>query len=462
MPPLALTSLLQSALPSLSADGRAVLTTLACYNGRAGSAQAFCETLGLRSRFQLNRMLHNEGLPPYEELSGWVCVLYWMLRADAGDGRGALLALARQTDMETASTYRLVRRVTGHRWKDLRRAGTAEVVRWFQRRVQPAAAKRADTPRAVGRQSVSVAVAPPSIRVTSTVAQRRRVTVAGAPYGIALRGADLAYVTLSHGAAVGCLDPRSGRITGAIPVGCTPTCVAFDPSGLRAYVTVQFCDEIAVIDAVAHVQIQKIPVPGNPFPVVVAPSGRALFVTTNTDRLLAISTQNGRAIGSVALPATSHHLALHPAGDRLYIATRTAGSVLEVDANRLKVLRTFALGGWPQGLAVSPDGSMLYVANEQHELDVVQVSSGKRVARVEAERAAVALAVSPDHRLLYTGHPREGQVGIVDLPSLTVRGRLVTGGRPGQIAFDGSRAVITNEAGWIDFLPAGTMDVVAA
>src|ERR1043166_519486 len=114
MPPLALGSLLQGALPWLSSDGRAVLNTLVSSNGRAGSAQALCQQLGLRSRFQLNRLLRREGLPPYEELSGWVCVLHWMQQADAGVGRGALLALARQTRMETASSYRLVRRVTSH------------------------------------------------------------------------------------------------------------------------------------------------------------------------------------------------------------------------------------------------------------------------------------------------------------------------------------------------------------
>src|SRR5256885_4776289 len=113
MPPLALTSLLQQALPWLSADGRAVMHTLVCNNGRVGSTQALCERLGLRSRFQLNRLLRREGLPSYEELAGWVSVLYWMVQDDAAKGRAALRALAPQTRIEIASAYRLVRRVTG-------------------------------------------------------------------------------------------------------------------------------------------------------------------------------------------------------------------------------------------------------------------------------------------------------------------------------------------------------------
>jgi len=97
MPPLALASLLHQALPWLSVDGRAVVNTLVCDNGRVGSAQALCQRVGLRSRFQLNRLLRREGLPPYEELSGWVCVFYWMVRGDTAQGRAALRSLAPQT-----------------------------------------------------------------------------------------------------------------------------------------------------------------------------------------------------------------------------------------------------------------------------------------------------------------------------------------------------------------------------
>ncbi len=463
MPPLALTSLLQHALPWLSADGRAAVNTLICTNGRVGSARALCARLGLRSRFQLSRLLHREGLPPYEELAGWICVLYWMLMADAGVGKGALRALAGQARIETASSYRLVRRVTGYCWKDLRRVGTAQVVRWFQQRTR--------SPRSVRSVAISrrSAVAPHAIPVpgsstrVSSQSQPRRLALPGCPYGIAVRGSDLAYITRGHAAAIERLDLRSGELTGSIPVGCTPSCVTFDPTGERAYVSVQYLDAISVIDANRHVQIRTLPVPGDPFPLLMSRRSHTLFVATNEDRLFALSAQNGRVLGSLPLPATSHHLAWHPAGDRLYVATRAAGSVLEVDATRYIVLRSFALGGWPQGLVVSPDGTMLYVANEHHGLDVIGLGNGKRLATLENERGAVALALSPDERFLYTGMVHAGKVGIIERASLTRCGTLETGGRPGQIAFDAAgRVIVSNEAGWIDILPVGQLTPAAA
>jgi len=69
-------------LPWLSAEGRAVINLVACENGRTRSADLCAARLGLRTRFQLARLLRREGMPPYEVLTGWTSVLYWMLEAD--------------------------------------------------------------------------------------------------------------------------------------------------------------------------------------------------------------------------------------------------------------------------------------------------------------------------------------------------------------------------------------------
>jgi YVTN family beta-propeller protein len=430
------------------------VNTLICDNGRVGSAQVLCQRLGLRSRFQLNRLLHREGLPPYEELAGWVCVFYWMLRADAGE-QGSLRSLALQTHMDAASCYRLVRRVTGRCWRQLRGVGTKEVTRWFVQRTRAPRTTRTAPLREIPRE-IHRAPPPREAVVSWSPDQPRRLALPGGPYDVAVRGRDLAYITRAHGAALERLDLTSGRLSGSIPLGCTPTSVAFSPAGTEAYVSVQFTDEIAVIDAARHVQTNSLPVPGDPFPLLVAASGRTLFVATNEDRLFGLSPQNGRVIGSLPLPATSHHLALHPAGTRLYVATRAGGSVLEVDTTRYEIRRTFSLGGWPQGLAVSPDGTTLYVANEERGLDVIRLANGTRIATLAFESGPVSLALSPDRRFLYAGLLHSGKVAAIDTHSLSVIDVVHTGGRPRQIAFDNAGGVIVaNEAGWLDVLPCG-------
>jgi DNA-binding beta-propeller fold protein YncE len=454
MPPLALALLLTRTLPWLTVDGRAVMNTLICDNGRVGSAEALCRRLGLRSRFQLNRLLRREGLPPYEELAGWVCVFYWMLKADAEPGGDASLrALATTARMDVASCYRLVRRVSGRCWTQLRGAGTDAVVALFRRRTQP---RRMTSPSSVARTPARGLPSPAPAEPLPPARDRLiRVALDGGPYGVAVRGGDLAYVTRTRGAAIERLDLAVGRRGGTIPLGCTPTCVAFAPSGTLAYVSLQYRDEIAVVDTTQHRQTAALRVPGDPFPLVLSPTGRTLFVTTNEDRLFSLCPSNGRILGSLRLPATSHHLALHPAGGRIYVATRAAGSVLEVDTSRLEVLRTFALGGWPQGVAVSRDGMLLYCANEHHGLDVVRLATGKRIARLALLQGAVSLALSPDHRWLYTGLVHAGKVAVVDATTFETAAVLDLGGHPREFGFDsrGGRVIVANEAGWIDLLP---------
>jgi len=459
MPPLPLASALLIRLPWLSAEGRAVINVMVCENGRTGSADLVAVRLGLRTRFQLARLLRREGLPPYEVLTGWASVLYWMFEADRGGT--TLLAIARRAQMDPAVCYRLIRRLTGLRWSELRRGGTAAVLLRFLKLCRPC--RGADADRARRRPAVAENESRLELRPIGNPALPLRLQLDGAPFDVAIHGSRLAYITRTHAAAVERLDLTTGRFVETIRVGCVPSAVTFDGMGSRAYVSIQYCDAIAVIDATTHSPVEFLSVPGNPFPVILARNGRTLYFATNEDRLYALCLGTRRIVASLPLPATSHFLALDPTGARLYVATRAAGTVLEVDTARHRVIRTFNLGGQPQDLAVSRDGRRLYVANEHHGLDVVSLPTGQRLGAVNLGGGGVSLALSPDEREVYVGLVNGGSVAVVDRASLKLRSTLPTGGRPRGMAFDrsGRVVVIANEAGWVDVLPAGLASVAA-
>src|SRR5207245_7273974 len=118
--------------PPLSATSRAVVSALACCNGHASSAGEIAAWVGLRDRHQLARGLRRDGLPPLEQLAGWARVLYWMLEAEAGDR--SLLELARREQLDPAVAYRLVQRVGGLCWSQVRRAWLAALLARFRER----------------------------------------------------------------------------------------------------------------------------------------------------------------------------------------------------------------------------------------------------------------------------------------------------------------------------------------
>ena len=465
MPPLRLTSLLQASLPDLSPASRAVVSTLACRNGHAPTANEVATWVGLQNRYQLARLLRHDGLPPLEQLAGWTRVLYWLQEAEATGA--SLLRLAHRDGIDPAAAYRLVRRTTGMRWSEVRRAGLAVLMLRLRDRCRirvvgsrfRARAQSHDQPLAVAG-GVGVVPVPRRSPPTASPTPRRlpggltaaRLAVAGHPFDVAVAGADTVWVTCLHAATVACVQLDPLRIVGCIPVGAAPTRIVCGPAGTRAYVTNQFSDDVGVIDVQQRRQTATIPVPGNPLGAVLTPDGRTLYVTTNLDRLYAVWLTQGRVTLAAPLPYICTHVVLHPSGNWLYVSTWKGGAILEVDAGSLRPRRAFTVGGDVQDMAVSSDGVSLYVANEKGWLDVLHLSTGRHIARVSLPSPAFGLALSRDDAVLYVGLIAPGRVVAVDCRRLRVVAALETGGGPRRMALDpsGRILVVANDAGWVD------------
>jgi DNA-binding beta-propeller fold protein YncE len=129
-----------------------------------------------------------------------------------------------------------------------------------------------------------------------------------------------------------------------------------------------------------------------------------------------------------------------------------SGTVVEVNPATPAVLRTFTTGGYPQGIALSADGTELYIANESGWLETRSIATGVRLDSIPLDGGGFGLARSPDDGVLYVGIPSKGEVQIVRRATRQVIKTLATGGVPRRIAFtaDGRHAVIANASGWVD------------
>jgi YVTN family beta-propeller protein len=278
-----------------------------------------------------------------------------------------------------------------------------------------------------------------------------RIPLGQAPTDVAIAASGSAYITRAYAAVVERLDLTTQRPVCSIPVGVNPTRIAFEPAGRRAYVSNQFSDSISVVDTVTDTVVDEIPVAGNPAPLVVGANRQTLYVTTNLDRLFAIDVRSKRVIAEADLPAASHHLALHPDRKRLYVATRSAGVVLELEAKTLERRRSFRVHGYAQGLVVA-DAAELYVANESGWLDALNLETGDVVASLRLDAGAYGLDLSPDRQRLFVTLPSAGRVAVISHATLRQVQMIQTGGTPRHTAFtaDGRTAVIANEGGWVD------------
>lgn len=121
--------------PDLSLRCRAVIEAVLLSGGSIGTAGEVAPHLGLHNRFELGRLLRREGLPPLHYLAGWASVLTWLERAESTGCSLCQLAFGARKD--PATCYRTVKRITGLPWLEIRRLGSAWVLRRFMAQCRP-------------------------------------------------------------------------------------------------------------------------------------------------------------------------------------------------------------------------------------------------------------------------------------------------------------------------------------
>jgi len=119
-------------VPHVSAEGRALLLALGRDGGRLTAAAFHAAQVGLHNRHQLARSLRRDGLPPLEELAGWVSVMVWVF---AWESEGtSLFRSAIDSQREPATCYRTVKRITGLSWRAVCERGMPWVLLQFRER----------------------------------------------------------------------------------------------------------------------------------------------------------------------------------------------------------------------------------------------------------------------------------------------------------------------------------------
>ena len=130
-------------------------------------------------------------------------------------------------------------------------------------------------------------------------------------------------------------------------------------------------------------------------------------------------------------------------------ADKSADGIGLVDAVGKKFLRKIPAGSDPEQFALSPDGTKIYIANEDvGAATILDASTGKVVTFVPVTREPEGVGVSPDGKIFYVTCETAGDVFAIDANTHKVVGHIVVHPRPRSVAFlpDGSRAFIPSES----------------
>lgn len=110
-------------------------------------------------------------------------------------------------------------------------------------------------------------------------------------------------------------------------------------------------------------------------------------------------------------------------GSKIYVACNKSDEIIEIDAASWKLLRRIPARGGVYNLALTKDGRLIATNKRDQSISVVELKSGRELARIPTKRKVIhGAVVSPDNRYAFISvegiGAEPGTVEIIDLESL--------------------------------------------
>jgi len=299
-----------------------------------------------------------------------------------------------------------------------------------------------------GTAQVTVAQPPPTVVAT--------IPLAGGAFGSTVSDNFTAFVSEPSPGAVQRIDLAGAQVTGTgSTVGGFPVQVYSNAAGTRVYVA-NFGGLVASIDTGSLSIVDSVRVGGDAYGITATPAGDTVFVGITNGPIYMIALAQGAILKTLDLPvAGGYHFEWNQSRTLLYASARgfDGGRVYEINT-ALQVVRTFETGGSPQGIALSADGSKLFIAAEAGDVIVWDIASNTQTGTIATGCQGYGIVRTPDNSRLYVSCVLQGVVVAVNPTNGAMIATLNVGGRPRELSFDaGTKSVIVpNESGWVDII----------
>ena len=205
------------------------------------------------------------------------------------------------------------------------------------------------------------------------------------------------FVTNFAGKSVSVVNTATWTLEKTIATPDAPHSIVLSPDGRWAYAGCYGAASVVVIDTASATLAGTIalPVGAQPYGLALSKDGRTLYASDNsTGRLFVIdvaSAPTGNVTGSVEVGLRPALIARSPDAATLYISSGASHSVTVVslapDPAHPTIRATIPVSGYPHGIAVTPDGKYVVVANTTGKtLSVIETSSNTVVATIQGEQ----------------------------------------------------------------------------
>jgi len=145
----------------------------------------------------------------------------------------------------------------------------------------------------------------------------------------------------------------------------------------------------------------------SPISVVAGIDGKVLYVAESTaDQVGVFDIASGKVTRVISVGENPVGLAISADGSKLYVTSAVpAGKVQVIDIRVGRVVDIIAVGHTPVAVVASPDGKTLFVCNQfNNNISVIDLGSKKQTATIAVAREPVAAAVTSDGKFLFVAN----------------------------------------------------------
>ena len=272
-------------------------------------------------------------------------------------------------------------------------------------------------------------------------------------------GSAVVPVAISGGVGAG---PKVGR---RIRVGTFPDAIAVNPAGTMAYVANYSSNDVTPIDLATDRAGPSIPAGIGPAGIAISPDGKTAYVTddgsssTLGDTVTPINLTTDKPGRPIRVGSGPQGIVITPDGSTAYVADAGAivtgqsgpigDTVTPINLASGKAEAPIKVGNGPTGMAITPDGSTVFVTNlNSGSVSPISTAANTAGFPITVKGGPVAVAVA------------KGDAWVVDTPSSSYSGSNVT---PISINTDraGSPIAVPKGAQAIAVTPSGKQVWVA-
>lgn len=289
--------------------------------------------------------------------------------------------------------------------------------------------------------------------------------------------AEYAYVPNEKTNDVSVINTTTNKVISTVPVGNNPVGVAVNHDGTRVYVTNYGNDNdlgytFSIINTGTDEVTTRLVDEGKgikPFGVAIA-KDETLYVSSYvTEKVYAINPINN-TIFEIDVGPKPFGVATTPDGKRVYVANSGNNTVSVIDTTANNVIDTVKVGTSPYGVAVSPDGKKVYVTNQGSDnISVIDTVTNNVTATVKVVKYPAGVAVTPDGTKVYVANHCKyvGTVSVINTTINMVTENIIVDENPCgvSIAQDGKWVYVTtagseNDSGSVSVINTTTNTVL--